>query len=128
MFQLWRGRAPSGAAPNDSAGGQYEEEEDGGHGDVESVSEGWDICGLGEGMRLQRQRWRGCPRRRRRLLAGGFTTAVLPGPGHGGGDQKTRSGRWTRRIGLGVTRSNRLEALQEEENEQQIQRGAQEKT
>ena len=29
------------------------EEEDGGHGDVESVSEGWDIFGLEEGMRRQ---------------------------------------------------------------------------
>ena len=50
---------------------EHEEEEDGGHGDVVSVSEGWDIFGLEEGTRLQCcQRWRGCPRRRRRLLAG----------------------------------------------------------
>ena len=34
------------------AGVEYEEE-DGGHGDVESVSEGWDIFGLEEGMRRQ---------------------------------------------------------------------------
>ena len=98
---------------------KYEVKEDGGHGDVESVSEGWDICGLEKGMRLQCcQRWRGCPRRRRRLLAGFSPQLYCQVQGHGGGDQKTRPGRWTQRIGLGVTRSNRLEALQEEENEQ----------
>ena len=38
------------------------EEVDGGHGDVESVSEGWDTCGPEKGLRLQRcQRWRGLP-------------------------------------------------------------------
>ena len=62
-----------------------DEEEDGGHGDVESVSEGWDIFGLEEGMRRQRcHDWRVFPLRHRRLHAGFFTQVGVPYPGSGG--------------------------------------------
>ena len=60
-----------GRRTTDDGGRRTEEEEDRGHGDVERISECWDMFRLEEGMRQQcRHQWRGLPAAATGLLAG----------------------------------------------------------
>ena len=100
---------------------EYDEEEEG-HGDVESVSEGWDIFGLEEGRRQQRRHHcYGCSRQSQRLRpAQGDIHFRLKSRDPDVDQQTTRLGRWARGVGQRVTLRNRFEALQEEENVEEV--------
>ena len=100
---------------------EYDDEEEG-HGDVESVSEGWDIFGLEEGRRQQRRHHQcGCSGQcqRPRPPQGDFQLH-LKSRDPGVNQQTRRPGRWARDVGQKVTTRNRFEALQEEENEEEV--------
>ena len=100
---------------------EYDEEEEG-HGDVESVSEGWDIFGLEEGRRQQRRHHcYGCSRQSQRLRpAQGDIHLRLKSRDPDVDQQTTRLGRWARGVGQRVTLRNRFEALQDEENVEEV--------
>ena len=97
---------------------EYDDEEEG-HGDVESVSEGWDIL------------WsRGGQAAAATSPPAWSLWAVPPAQGDfqlhaksrdpGVNQQTRRPGRWARDVGQKVTTRNRFEALQEEENEEEV--------